>query len=156
MKINYKFILLLFVLVSLNVLTGGYLEEKIMESLFSGQGNILIANSLCLVGVLLYNPVHNIGGYDLPMPTAVNVMVSLLLTTLIVYFMDLRYTLLWKDYLVIFLASWVFVKMVAFALIRNSVAGCESYIGNGIGLFDMISVVLIPLIVIDYLVKHKK
>lgn len=155
MKINPKLFFALFALIGLNILSGGFVEEQLDSAINGEQGQFVLEGSMCLAGLALYNPIWNVGGIDVPAPSLLNVSIALVISAVVIFLIEIRYDLRYRDYLKIILGIWILLKITGWWLVNNSIEGCGDLVGEDVGLISIISLVFVPLIILEYLMGRK-
>lgn len=155
MKINPKLFFALFALIGLNILSGGFVEEQLDSAIHGEQGQFVLDGSLCLIGLMLYNPMWDISGISVPAPSVLNVSIALIISAVVIFFLEIKYDLEYLDYLKVITSIWVLLKIIGWWLVNNSIDSCGDMVGQDMGIVSIISLIFVPLVILDFMMRRK-
>ena len=135
-----------FVLVSL-VIINGLLAGAVVDAVgtFATEEESAQARTdlSCGVGYMLYKPVTDIGGINVPMPSYTNVFIAASLTLGIIVFIKVATAIKWnfKKSLIAFVLVWISIKVLGYALMmyggNECITWAESMFDKTGGFYDV-------------------
>lgn len=139
-----------------DILTGGYVMEKVNET-FGGEGGAKLAgDAACLFGIQTLPPFKEFFGITVFWPSWDDVAEAIVLSLVIIFFLHLFFKgidiNLWS-YIIILVAAWLFIKLLALYFVL-SVPGCSEMLINNykyLRPLEAVGIVLAPLILFKFL-----
>ena len=116
-------------LIVINGLLGGGVWDAIGTFATEAEKEEARADIKCGTGYLLYMPVTDFHGIEIPTPSYSNVIVAALIALSIIMVMRITTGIKWKFMysLYIFIGTWVLIKIIGFILIQTSSPECVTW-----------------------------
>ena len=110
-----------------NGLFGGAVSDAVMDVATSDEKQEMRNTFYCLAGLMMYPPVKDVWGINIPIPSFDDVVVAGALTSAVLFFLHLiKQDLNWKHAIGLFVAFWLAYRMIGLLLISLSGDGCQT------------------------------
>lgn len=130
-------------LIVINGLTGGSVTNAIGTFATDDEKEQARADIICGTGYLLWTPVTDFHGIDIPTPSYSNVLVAALVTLSIILILRITTGIKWKFMysIYIFIATWIGIKLLGFLMLQMSAPECmvwaESTVEQTSGFYEV-------------------
>ena len=113
------------------------LYDNTVETLTSEESAALRAEIYCIAGLLIYTPVKEVCGLQVPWPSFSDLALATSTTSILLFILHVTgHTQGWKRSALIFTGIWLVLKLFGSALIHLSGDSCVACLNESIGLFD--------------------
>jgi hypothetical protein len=124
-------------LIVANGMLDGAVEEGLKDIATNEEKQELRNSLTCTAGLLMYPPVKNVWGVDVPIPSFDDLLFSFVITGVILFLMNLiNLHQTWKAAVIIFVVVWFAFRLTGLLLIKTSGVGCEDAMQDMAGLLD--------------------
>lgn len=144
---NFTNTVIVFVLglTALNYVSGGFVFDRVGNSLSGGQGDLLMSAGSCGFAMMFAPPFINVAGYTFPRPSADDLILAGILTMVLSVFIS-RWLQGWKDWLMCFSFVWLSIRFLAIYL-ANSNPLCRTLVAESASIMEpihLIGLILLP------------
>ena len=131
MAITKIAIILFALLIVANGIFHGAVKDSVIEIATSDEKQEMRNTLVCLTGLMMYPPVKDVAGINIPIPSFDDVIISGALTSAILFFLHMvNQKLNWKHAVGIFVALWFTYRMTGWILITMSGDNCQSVMAD--------------------------
>lgn len=129
-------------LIVANGLLQGAVQEKVVEIITSEEKQEMRNTFYCVAGLMLYPPVKEVWGINIPIPSLDDILITAALTSVILFFTHLiNQKLNWKHAVGIFIIIWISIRLMGLLLITISGDDCQSIMDGTASTISSIAVV---------------
>ena len=125
------------ILVLLNGMTGGTVLDSTLSTLTSEDKAAFRSEIYCILGLLIYTPVREVWGFQLPCPSFGDLTLSAAITSVLIFMLHITgHTQGWKRVLEIFVVVWILFKIFGLFLIYYSGDTCIIRLTDSAGIYN--------------------
>lgn len=124
-------VILFALLIVANGIFQGAVKDAVIEIATSNEKQEMRNTLICLTGLMMYPPVKEVWGINIPIPSFDDVIIAGALTSAILFFLHMiNRNLNWKHAVFIFVAIWFTYRMIGWGLITMSGDNCQSVMAD--------------------------
>ena len=126
MSLAKSVMIIIGLLVIANGILGGAVSDAVVEVATSDEKQEMRNTFYCLAGLVLYPPVKEVWGINIPIPSFDDIIIAGALTTTTLFLLHLIKINNWKLAVGLFVAFWLSYRMFGLLLISFSGDGCQT------------------------------
>ena len=127
MSIARSVMIVIGLMVIANGIFGGAVSDAVVDVATSDEKQEMRNTFYCLAGLMMYPPVKEIWGINVPIPSFDDIIVAGALTSAVLFFLHLiKHDLNWKHAVGLFVIFWLTYRMTGLLLISFSGDGCQT------------------------------
>ena len=126
MSLARSVIIIIGLMVLANGLFDGAVKDAVVEVATSDEKQEMRNTFYCLAGLVMYPPVKEVWGINIPIPSFDDIIIAGALTTTTLFFLHLIKINNWKLAIGLFVAFWLSYRMFGLILISFSGDGCQT------------------------------
>ena len=109
-----------------NGLFSGAVSDAVVDVATSDEKQDMRNTFYCLAGLMMYPPVKEVWGINIPIPSFDDIIIAGALTTTTLFFLHLIKINNWKLAVGLFVAFWISYRLIGLMLISFSGDGCQA------------------------------
>lgn len=127
MTLARSIMIIIGLMVIANGVFGGAVSDAVVDVATSDEKQEMRNTFYCLAGLMMYPPVKEVWGINIPIPSLDDIIVAGALTTTVLFFLHLiKHDLNWKHAVGLFVLFWLAYRLTGLILISFSGDGCQT------------------------------